>query len=106
MQRMKKQGLRTLDLRPALVAGDVLYVNRAPNFYIYGQVNRPGMYTLDRGMTVAQAIAKGGGLTLRGTDRGVRVNRRYGNKSVQVLEPKLEDAIRPDDLLFIRESIF
>ncbi|RPH41394.1 MAG: polysaccharide export protein EpsE [Burkholderiales bacterium] len=91
---------------PALVAGDVMYVNRAPNFYIYGQVNRPGMYTLERGMTLAQAIAKGGGLTLRGSDRGVRVHRRYGNKSVQVLEPKLEDAIRPDDLLFIRESVF
>jgi len=91
---------------PALVAGDVLYVNRAPNFYIYGQVNRPGMYTLERGMTLAQAIAKGGGLTLRGTDRAVRLHRRYGGKSVQVLEPKLEDPIRPDDLVFIRESVF
>ncbi len=91
---------------PGLVAGDVLYVNRAPNFYIYGQVNRPGMYTLERGMTLAQAIAKGGGLTLRGTDRAVRLHRRYGGKSVQVLEPKLEDPIRPDDLVFIRESVF
>jgi polysaccharide export outer membrane protein len=91
---------------PGLVAGDVLYVNRAPNFYIYGQVNRPGMYTLERGMTLAQAIAKGGGLTLRGTDRAVRLHRRYGGKSVQVLEPKLEDLIRPDDLVFIRESVF
>ena len=91
---------------PGLVAGDVLYVNRTPNFYIYGQVNRPGMYTLERGMTLAQAIAKGGGLTLRGTDRAVRLHRRYGGKSVQVLEPKLEDPIRPDDLVFIRESVF
>jgi polysaccharide export outer membrane protein len=90
----------------ALVAGDVVYVNRAPNYYIYGQVNRPGMYPLERGMTLAQAIARGGGLTLRGSDRGVRVQRRYGNKSVQMLEPKLEDLIRPDDLLFIRESVF
>lgn len=91
---------------PVLGAGDVLYVNRAPNFYIYGQVQRPGMYPLDRGMSLAQAIAKGGGLTLRGSDRGVRVHRRYGNKSVQVLEPKLDDPVRPDDLIFIRESVF
>lgn len=87
-------------------AGDVVFVNRAPNYYIYGQVQRPGMYTVDRGMTVAQAIAKGGGLTLRGTDKGVRIQRRYANKSVQVIEPKLEDPIRPDDLVFVRESIF
>jgi hypothetical protein len=87
-------------------AGDVVYVNRAPQYYIYGQVTRPGMYGLDRGMTLAQAIAKGGGLTLRGTDRQVRVHRRYGSKQVQVLEPKLDDAIRPDDLIFVRESVF
>ncbi|MEZ5728857.1 MAG: SLBB domain-containing protein [Burkholderiaceae bacterium] len=78
-----------------LVAGDVVYVNRAPIFYVYGQVNRPGMYTMERGMTVAQAIAKGGGLTLRGTDKDVRVHRRYGNRTVQVVEPKLDDPIKP-----------
>ena len=91
---------------PQMQAGDVVYVNRAPQYYIYGQVSRPGMYALDRGMTLAQAIAKGGGLTLRGTDRAVRVHRRYGNKQVQVLEPKLDDPIRPDDLVFVRESVF
>lgn len=89
-----------------LAAGDVIYVNRASQYYVYGQVQRPGMYPLDRGMTVAQAIAKGGGLTLRGTDRGVRVHRRYGSRTVQVLEPKLDDPVRPDDLIFVRESVF
>lgn len=89
-----------------LRGGDVIFVNRAPQYYVYGQVQKPGMYPLDRGMTVAQAIAKGGGLTLRGTDKSVRVHRRYGNRTVQVLEPKLDDPIRPDDLIFIRESIF
>jgi polysaccharide export outer membrane protein len=91
---------------PQMQAGDVVYVNRAPQYYIYGQVTRPGMYGVDRGLTLAQAIAKGGGLTLRGTDRGVRVHRRYGNKHIQILEPKLDDPIRPDDLIFVRESVF
>jgi len=91
---------------PQMRSGDVVYVNRAPQYYIYGQVSRPGMYGVDRGLTLAQAIAKGGGLTLRGTDRGVRVHRRYGNKQIQILEPKLDDPIRPDDLIFVRESVF
>lgn len=91
---------------PQMQAGDVVYVNRAPQYYIYGQVQRPGQYGVDRGLTLAQAIAKGGGLTLRGTDRGVRVHRRYGNKQIQILEPKLDDPIRPDDLIFVRESVF
>ena len=89
-----------------LQAGDTIYVNRAPNYFVYGQVQRPGQYALDRGMTVAQAIAKGGGLTLRGTDRGIRLHRRVGERNIQVMEPKLDDPVRPDDLLFIRESIF
>lgn len=90
----------------SMQSGDVIYVNRAPIFYVYGQVQRPGMYTLERGMTLAQAVAKGGGLTLRGTDRGVRVHRRYQERTVQVLEPRLDDSIKPDDLIFVRESIF
>ena len=57
-------------------------------------------------MTVAQAVAKGGGLTLRGTDRGIRLHRRFGERNIQVLEPKLDDPVRPDDLIFVRESIF
>jgi polysaccharide export outer membrane protein len=89
-----------------LQAGDTLYVNRAPNYFVYGQVQRPGQYALDRGMTVAQAIAKGGGLTLRGTDRAVRLHRRIGERNIQILEPKLDDPVKPDDLIFIRESIF
>jgi polysaccharide export outer membrane protein len=89
-----------------LQAGDTLYVNRAPNYFVYGQVQRPGQYALDRGMTVAQAIAKGGGLTLRGTDRGVRLHRRIGERNIQILEPKLDDPVKADDLIFIRESIF
>ena len=89
-----------------LQAGDTIFVNKAPNYYVYGQVQRPGQYVLDRGMTVAQAVAKGGGLTLRGTDRGIRLHRRVGDRNIQVLEPKLDDPIRPDDLIFVRESIF
>ena len=89
-----------------LQAGDTVFVNRAPNYFVYGQVQRPGQYALDRGMTVAQAVAKGGGLTLRGTDRGIRLHRRFGERNIQVLEPKLDDPVRPDDLIFVRESIF
>jgi polysaccharide export outer membrane protein len=91
---------------PALQAGDLVYVGRAPQYYIYGQVQRPGMYGVDRGLTVAQAIAKGGGLTLRGTDRGVKLHRRTAAGAVQVIDARLDETVRPDDLVFIRESVF
>jgi polysaccharide export outer membrane protein len=58
-----------------LQAGDVLYVERAPRFYIYGEVQRPGQFRLERAMTVLQALSAGGGLTPRGTERGIRIKR-------------------------------
>ena len=87
-------------------AGDTLYVHRMPQFYIYGQVQRPGNFTLERGMTVAQAVAKGGGLTLRGSEKGIRLHRRDTGGTVQISEPRLDDPMRADDLIFVRESLF
>jgi polysaccharide biosynthesis/export protein len=81
-----------------MAAGDAVYVHRAPQYYIYGQVNRPGNYTIERGMTLAQAIAKGGGITLRGTDKNVRLQRRNGESLVNV-DAKLDELIKPDDLV-------
>jgi len=89
-----------------LRSGDSVYVHRAPVYYVYGQVQRPGMYPIERGMTLAQAVAKGGGLTLRGTDRGLRVFRRDDRGEVRVSEPRLDEAVRASDLIFLRESLF
>jgi polysaccharide export outer membrane protein len=43
---------------------------------------------------------------LRGTDRGVRLHRRAASGNVQVLEVRLDEPVRPDDLVFVRESVF
>ena len=86
--------------------GDVVYVERAPLLYIYGEVQRPGAFRLERGMTVMQALASGGGLTLRGTQRGIRVHRRDAEGKVQVLQPVLDDTLREGDVVYVRESLF
>lgn len=91
---------------PVLKPDDLVFVDRAPQYYIYGQVQRPGMYGVDRGLTVAQAIAKGGGLTLRGTDRGIRLQRRQTDGRVSVQEVRLDEPVQSDDLLIVRESVF
>ncbi|GAB4166422.1 MAG: hypothetical protein OHK0026_11630 [Rhodocyclaceae bacterium] len=88
-----------------IAGGDVIYVHRAPVFYIYGEVQRPGAYRVERGMTVMQALALGGGPTLRGTERGLRLHRRAGGK-VQVSEPAMDEPVRADDVLYVRESLF
>ncbi|WP_085317273.1 polysaccharide export protein EpsE [Derxia lacustris] len=90
-----------------LVAGDVVYVRRAPLFYIYGEVNRPGAFRLERNMTVQQAISAGGGITLRGTERGVRVARRDADgRTTDVPGVGPTTVIQADDVIYVRESVF
>lgn len=86
--------------------GDMLYVHRAPQFYIYGEVQRPGAYRLERDMTVMQALAQGGGVTQRGTQWGLRINRRAKDGSTQRINPEMDERVQADDVLYIRESIF
>jgi polysaccharide export outer membrane protein len=89
-----------------VAAGDVIYVHRQPLFYIYGEVQRPGSYRVERDMTVRQALAQGGGPTVRGTERWLRLHRRQADGKVQVLTPAPQDLIKPDDILYGRESLF
>jgi len=86
--------------------GDVIYVERAPVVYIYGGVQRPGALRLERDMTVMQALATGGGLNLRGTEKGLRVHRRAPDGSLQVVTPKMDDLLREGDVVYVRESLF
>ncbi|MBI5433356.1 MAG: polysaccharide export protein [Planctomycetes bacterium] len=82
----------------------------ARRVYIYGEVNRPGAYVLDRPLNVYQALALGGGFTsharrdqiviLRGKPEALEV------KAIDGEAPNLDGliALRPDDFLFVRRS--
>ncbi len=94
------------DLDITVAGGDVIYVHRAPMFYIYGEVQRAGSYRLERGMTVLQGLAQGGGLTIRGTERGLRIHRRGADGKVVVMTPEKSEPIQADDVLYVQESLF
>lgn len=87
-------------------SGDTIFVQRAPVFYIYGEVQRAGAYRLEPDMTVMNALALGGGLTLRGSERGMIISRRMGNGVVRGFEAKLLQPLRPDDVVYVKESLF
>jgi polysaccharide export outer membrane protein len=89
-----------------VLPGDVIYVERAPRFYIYGEVQRPGAYRLEKNMSVLQALSVGGGLTLRGTERGVRVKRRDENGKMQTMRVEHDDLVKVDDVIYVQESLF
>ena len=73
---------------------------------MYGEAQRPGAYRIERGMTVMQALAQGGGPTPRGSEWWLRLDRRNADGVVERLSPKMTDAVQPNDIIYVRESIF
>ena len=90
----------------AVGGGDTVYVPRAPQFYVYGEVQRPGMYKLERGMTVSRAITAGGGLTTRGSERRVVIKRKDKNGKEEHYSAKGSDVLQADDVLMVKEGLF
>ena len=86
--------------------GDTIYVDRAPMIYFYGEVQRPGAMRLERDMTLMQALASAGGISLRGTEKGIRINRCDESGKVQVLNLGMQDKLQKDDVIYVRESLF
>lgn len=93
------------ELNKELIPGDVIYVPKAPQVYVYGEVQRPGMYKIDKNMTIMQAIAKAGGITTRATQRSVKLHRKNADGVLIKQTPDLTSTLMDEDVLFIEESL-
>lgn len=82
--------------------GDTIFVPKAEKFYVTGHVKSPGAFTFERGMTVLQALSLAGGLSEKGSNRGIKVVRVVNGKR-QEIGVKLEDVILPNDTLVVRQ---
>ena len=86
--------------------GDIIYVPRAEVFYIYGEVQHPGSFRLEKNMNVMQAISLGGGITQRGTERNIQIRRQDKDGNTVLVPATLTERIRADDVIFVKESLF
>jgi len=86
---------------PFVQPGEKIFSPVADLFYISGQVRSPGAYPMKSGTTVAQAIAKAGGLTESGSDKKVSA-RRNGQKVKLQADAKIEAG----DVLSVGERLF
>jgi polysaccharide biosynthesis/export protein len=86
--------------------GDSIFVPRADKFYIYGEVTTPNSYKIEPGMTVIQAIARAGGLTVRGSDRRVEIKRTGPDGHQNTFSAKQDALVKAGDVIRVKESIF
>jgi polysaccharide export outer membrane protein len=85
--------------------GDVIFVPKAQTFFIEGYVRNGGTFVLEPGLSVEQAIALAGGLTERGTNRGIKATRTLNGKTSEV-ELKLSDTVQAGDVIHIKQRLF
>jgi polysaccharide export outer membrane protein len=88
-----------------LQAKDTVYAPKAAQVYVFGHVARPGPYRFEEGLTVYQALLQAGGVTDRGSSKGIKIVRLTDGKPVEI-KPKLTDTLEPEDTLKIPERFF
>lgn len=94
------------DLNHPVGDGDIIFVPRAAVFYIYGEVQKPGAFRLEKNMNVMQALSLGGGITPRGTQRGIQIRRKGPDGQAVRLKADLTDAVLENDVVYVKESLF
>ena len=75
------------------------------NYFVRGEVKKPGGYPYQPYMTVQNAIAVAGGFTERASRKKFEVIRKHNNQRERVLLA-LSSPVYPDDIINIRESFF
>jgi polysaccharide export outer membrane protein len=86
----------------ALQDGDTIFVPKAETFFVTGHVRSPGSYVYEPGITVLQAIALAGGLSDRGSRRGMKILRVIDGRQVEI-GVKDTDPVKPGDTLVVRQ---
>ena len=86
--------------KPKVVAKIVSY----RNFYVNGQVSRPGAYPYTQGLTVRKAITIAGGMTDRAARNKIKLKKEPGY--MDALISGMDDEVGPGEVLTVGESLF
>lgn len=88
-----------------LEGGDLVYVPKAAQIFVTGQVARPGALKYVDGITVQDALQMVGGVSDRGSMRRLKIIRFESGKRREV-KAQLTDVLKPGDTLNIGERFF
>ena len=74
-------------------------------FFIIGEVNHPGSYPYQNGMTVINAVALAGGYTPRANHGGIKI--KHSNQTTaQEQDAKEDTVVLPGDVIEVAERFF
>jgi polysaccharide export outer membrane protein len=78
----------------------------AEEYFVTGEVTTPTRYRYRSGLTVAEAIARAGGVNAKGSENRVEIRRRLPDGRIKTVHPSAGDPVQPDDILQVKERLF
>ena len=80
-------------------------IERYGSFFVNGEVQRPGSYSFEPGLTLAKAVSLAGGMTDRASRNKYYLIREVANEKKTYLI-NLSQKIQPGDVITIGEGVF
>jgi polysaccharide export outer membrane protein len=96
---------------------DIVIVERSKEFLMYGEVNKVGVFPLEKDITVMKALTMAGGLTKWGSESRVKVLRKTGDgKKLEIINVNINEVLKgnaeadmnlqPDDIVMVSTRMF
>jgi polysaccharide export outer membrane protein len=80
-----------------------VYIKKFKPFFIQGEVNSPGSYPFEMGLTVQKAITLAGGLTERASKKKIYLTKPDKSEPLRV---QMDQLVSAGDIIEIKESFF
>jgi polysaccharide biosynthesis/export protein len=84
---------------------DMIIVPEAERVYVDGFVKQPGSFVLRPGMTVRQAITEAGGISERGSTRGLKIIRKDAKGKEIEIDARMSDILKANDTIRVRQRL-
>lgn len=113
LKRLLDEGDTSLNIR--INDGDVIQIPSTNSYFVFGEVKSPGLYSIDKDLTILQAITRAGGFTKIAAPSRTKVIRGK-NGDEETIKVDISDIIKgekekdifikADDIVVIPESFF
>jgi polysaccharide export outer membrane protein len=85
--------------------GDTIYVSKSTRIFVTGEVEKPGEYKWEKGLTVGKAISMAGGPSRAAAPKRTRIVRMGAGHQTEI-EPSMDDEVMPDDIIKVPRTFF
>lgn len=85
--------------------GDIVNILEFKQVFIHGEVEKPGSYEFQPGLTLRKAIALAGGMTARAAESRIKLIRDNDPQQKEI-EVSMEDQVNPGDIITIGRRFF